>query len=552
MPTTPSNALPATASSIANQVAAENRFLALNLIRTEKAMDARSRTSLSFSRLLAAAFAVLVMCLVASVSLAQEAKAPRPNILLIMCDDMGFSDIGCYGGEVDTPNIDRLARNGLRFRNFYNNAKCEHTRASLLTGRWWHHVGASATVEYSAPTFGERMRDAGYRTLMVGKWHAGQTPFERGFDRYFGLTDGCCNFWNPGHARSGEPEPAKKRVRRWANDDEKFLPFTPKSKDFYTTDAFTDYALQYLNEYEAEENPFLLYVAYTAPHYPLHASEEDVAEYRGQYAKIGWDRLREKRFTKQKELGVLPPNAVLSPRDPGLPAWNDIPEADRDWWDLRMATYAAMIDRMDRNIGRILTTLEESDELDNTIICFLSDNGASEDSSDRSTVKGAMPWEVTSYLTQGRVWANASNTPYRQYKTTDYEGGTRTPMIMHWPGHTSPGTWTDAVGHLIDFMPTMLDVSGQAIPTQLPGRSLAQVVAHPENVQSRTLYWQFGKSKAIRKNDWKLIEHASSGWQLYDLSKDPTELNDLAKKRPELAEELKNDWQTWWKSKPTD
>lgn len=462
---------------------------------------------------------------------------------------MGFSDIGCYGGEIETPNIDRLAAGGLRFRTFYNNAKCEHTRASLLTGRWWHHVGASANVIYAAPTYGERLREAGYRTLMTGKWHAGQTPYLRGFDRYYGLTDGCCNFWNPGHARPGEPEPAKKTVRRWAIDDQQFKPFTPESKDFYTTDAFTDNALAYLDQYGEEEKPFLLYVAYTAPHYPLHASEDDVAKYRGRYGAIGWDELRTQRFARQQELGVLPATAQLSPRDPDLPAWESIPEEDRDWWDLRMATYAAMIDRVDRNIGRILAKLDEIGKADNTAIFFLSDNGACEDSSDRSTVKGSMPWEVTSYLTQGRTWANASNTPYRQYKTTDYEGGTRTPMIAYWPGVTKPGSLTDHVGHLVDFTPTMLELAGAERPAELAGHSLVPTMRGEPDERPWPIYWQFGASRAIRDRDWKLIKHGKGDWELYHLSEDPTELVDLASDQPERAKQLTEQWETWWAAK---
>lgn len=496
----------------------------------------------------------LILCTIAClycvhVAEAAAAGAKRPNIVLIMCDDMGFSDIGCYGGEVATPNLDKLATSGMRFRTFYNNAKCEHTRASLLTGRWWHHVGASASVVYKAPTFGERMREAGYRTLMVGKWHAGQTPFQRGFDRYYGLTDGCCNFWNPGHARSGEPEPAKKRVRRWAIDGEEFKPFTPDSKDFYTTDAFTDHAVEYLETYKDEEQPFLLYVAYTAPHYPLHASEEDIAKYRGKYGEIGWDKLRQQRFAQQQKLGVLPANVTLSPRDPDLPAWSEIDEQDRDWWDLRMATYAAMIDRMDRNIGRILQKLEAIGKVDNTVIFFLSDNGACEDSADRSTVKGSMPWEVTSYLTQGRNWANASNTPYRKYKTTDYEGGTRTPMIAWWPAKIKPGTITDQPGHLIDFMPTMLELAGEKITDELPGQSLVETLGGSTNERPWPIYWQFGKAQAIRDQDWKLVKYGKGDWELYHLSEDPTELNDLAKDQPEKVQELDAKWQAWWKDK---
>jgi len=489
---------------------------------------------------------VLFLFLAAHVIAADQ----RPNIVLIMCDDMGYSDIGSYGGEIDTPNLDTLASGGLQFRQFYNNAKCEHTRASLVTGHWWHHVGASASVTYKGKTFGTRLRDAGYRTLMTGKWHAGQTPFQRGFDRYYGLTDGCSNFWNPGHARPGEPEPAKKRVRRWAIDDKEFKPYTPEDKDFYTTDAFTKHALDYLEEYKGEEKPFFLYLAYTAPHYPLHASKEDVAKYRGRYGKIGWDRLRQQRFTRQQELGVHMPNTQLSPRDPGLPAWEDIKETDRDWWDLRMATYAAMIDRMDRNIGKLLKKLDEIGEADNTVIFFLSDNGACPDSADRSSVKGSMPWEVTSYLTQGRTWANASNTPFRKYKTTDYEGGTHTPMIAYWPGKTKSGTWTNHVGHIIDFTPTMLDLAGVEIPDSLPGKSLVPVLKGETIERPWPVYWQFGRSAAMRDHDWKIVRNGNKKpWELYDLSQDPTEMNNLASKHPDRVTKMGTQWNKWWQDK---
>jgi arylsulfatase len=472
----------------------------------------------------------------------------RPNIILIMADDMGWSDLGCYGGEIETPNLDRLASLGMRFRTFYNNAKCEHTRASLLTGQWWHHVGASASVHYKGSTFGERLQDAGYRTLMTGKWHAGQTPYQRGFDRYYGLTDGCCNFWNPGHARGNEPEPAKKRVRRWAIDDKEFLPFTPQDPDFYTTDAFTDQAIGYLNQYKTETNPFLLYVAYTAPHYPLHASPEDVAKYRGRYQNIGWDQLRDQRFAKQQTLGILPTAAALSPRNKGVTAWEQVPEQDRDWWDLRMATYAAMVDRMDRNIGRLLGALDDNGQLDNTLILFLSDNGACADSADRSTVKGSMPWEVTSYLTQGKPWANASNTPFREFKTTDFEGGTRTPLIAYWPGKIKPGTVTDRVGHLVDVVPTMLELAGVQVDQQLPGRSLVPALMQQNDERNWPLYWQFGKAKAIRDQQYKLVAIGKGDWELYDLQSDPCELTNLASQMPDRVQLMATQWQDWWKS----
>lgn len=466
----------------------------------------------------------------------------RPNIVLIMCDDMGYSDIGSYGGEIDTPNLDRLAKEGVRFRNFYNNAKCEHTRASLITGQWWHHVGASPTVKYKGKTFGTRMREVGYRTLMAGKWHAGQTPFQRGFDRYFGLTDGCCNFWNPGTARPGEPEPAKKRIRRWANDDQEFKPFIPEDKDFYTTDAFTDYAIKYLDEYKNEDKPFFLYLAYTAPHYPLHASEQDVAKYRGKYKAIGWDKLREQRFARQQTIGLHIPNTKLPPRDPSVSAWADIKDESRDEWDLRMATYAAMIDRMDRNIGRVLEKLKDTGELDNTVIFFLSDNGAESNSMNISTVKGSKPWEVTSYLTQGKPWANASNTPYRKYKTTPYEGGIHTPMIAYWPGKTK-GQWVDHVGHIVDFTPTLLELAGSKIPDNLAGSSLVPAITGKPADNSRPLYWSYGGS-ALRLGDWKLVGKKKT-WELYNLKEDPTELNNLADQHPDRVKAMAKQWQDW-------
>jgi len=489
---------------------------------------------------------ISMMALIASAGFARPALAEdeRPNIILIMCDDMGYSDIASYGGEVSTPNLDKLAAGGLRFRQFYNNAKCETTRASLITGHWFHHVGASASVVYKGKTFGTRMREQGYRTLMTGKWHAGQTPYMRGFDRYYGLTDGCCNFWNPGRAREGEPEPAKKRIRRWAIDDKEFKPFTPDETDFYTTDAFTDYALKYLDEYKGEDKPFFLYLAYTAPHYPLHASEEDVAQYRGKYKAIGWDKLREQRFERQRELGVHMPNTELTPRDGGIPAWDSVAEEDRDWWDLRMATYAAMITRMDTNIGRLMKKLDELGEADHTVIFFLSDNGAEADSKDRSSVKGTMPWEVTSYLTQGKPWANASNTPYRKYKTTSFEGGTHTPMIAYWPGKTPAGTWTNHVGHLIDFTPTMLDLAGAKVPNGLPGHSLVPVLKGGEAERPWPVYWHFGGTAAIREQDWKAVRFGKQ-WHLYNLAEDPTEMNDLAEQHPNRVQAMSRRWEAW-------
>jgi len=287
-------------------------------------------------------------------------SAKKPNIVLIMADDLGYSDIGCFGGEIRTPNLDGLAAGGMRFTQFYNSAKCSPTRASLLTGQYEHAVGVQ-NMEYGA-TFAEVLRTAGYRTIIYGKWHQRPLPTTRGFDRYFGLADGCCNYWNPGtKARPGEPKPGRKKStpRRWAIEDKVIMGYVPEDKNFYATDAFTDYAIERLEEYKNEDRPFLLYLPYTAPHYPLHAWPEDIDKYRGKY-KIGWDKLRQQRYKRQIEMGILDAKYKLSPRDEGVPGWDSLSDSQKDKADLIMAVYDAMVDRMDQGIGRVLKNLKSS------------------------------------------------------------------------------------------------------------------------------------------------------------------------------------------------
>ncbi|MCH1438518.1 MAG: sulfatase-like hydrolase/transferase, partial [Rubripirellula sp.] len=351
---------------------------------------------------------------------------PAPNIILIMVDDMGYSDIGCYGGEVETPNIDGLAQNGLRFTQFYNTAKCHTTRAELLTGNYAYHIG-DRDMKYGA-TIGEVLKTVGYRTLIAGKWHQDTLPTARGFDRYYGLADGCCNFFNPGtKAREGEGVPgrkAKNRLRRWAIEDRVIMGYTNPDPSFYTTDAFTDYAIDRLDEYKDETKPFLLYLPYTAPHYPLHAWPEDIAKYRGKF-KVGWDVIRKQRFERMKEMGIVGPNHQLTDR--ASKAWDDLSEQQQDQEDLKMAVYCAMIDRVDQNLGRLFDKVKELGDWENTLIMFLSDNGACPEQP--NTTPGIPPGRVESYRTVSVGWANASNTPYRKFKSSDYEGGTRTPFI---------------------------------------------------------------------------------------------------------------------------
>ena len=484
-------------------------------------------------------------------SLESAPDRTRPNIILIMVDDMGYSDIGCYGGEVKTPNLDKIASDGLRFTQFYNTAKCHTTRAELMTGNYAYSIGDN-NMEHGA-TLGEVLRTKGYRTLISGKWHQKPLPTTRGFDRYYGLADGCCNFFNPGvEARDGEGLPGRKgqnRLRRWAIEDKVIMGFTNPDKDFYTTDAFTDYAMERLVEYKDEDKPFLLYLPYTAPHYPLHAWPEDIAKYRGKY-KIGWDEIRKQRFARMNKMEIIGPNHKLSER--ASKAWEDLSEKQKDEEDLKMAVYAAMIDRVDQNLGRLFAKVKELKKWDNTLILFLTDNGACPEQP--NTTPNIPPGPVESYRTVSVGWANASNTPYRRFKSTDYEGGTRTPFIAHWPGVIKPGM-TDQVGHIIDISATFRDITGAKYPkiingnkTKDPvGKSLLPIFHGKTRESHKEIYWHFGSANAVRQGDLKAVRQGRSAWELYDLKADPSEVNNLAKLNPQKTQELGKMWESWSK-----
>lgn len=471
----------------------------------------------------------------------------RPNFILIMVDDMGYSDLGCYGGEVKTPNIDKLAKNGLRFTQFYNTAKCHTTRAELLTGNYAYSIGDNH-MEHGA-TFAEVLRPIGYRTLISGKWHQVPLPTTRGFDRYYGLADGCSNFFNPGvQARPGEGLPGRKRssLRRWAIEDKVIMGYTSPDKKFYHTDVFTDYAIDRLDEYKDEDKPFALYLPYTAPHYPLHAWPEDIAKYRGKY-KIGWDKIREQRFKRMNKMGIIGPNHKLTPR--ASKAWDDLSEEQQDAEDLKMAVYAAMIDRVDQNLGRLFAKVKELGEWNNTLIMFLTDNGACPEQP--NTTPNIPPGPVESYRTVSVGWANASNTPYRKFKSTDYEGGIRTPFIAHWPGVIKPGM-TNQVGHIIDVSATFRDITGAKYPqkilgnkTKAPiGKSLLPIFKGKEREPHKEIYWHFSRANAVRQGDLKVVR-AGKFWELYDLKADPTEMNNLAEVKPDKTAELAKMWEDW-------
>jgi len=500
--------------------------------------------------------------------------ADRPNIVLIVADDMGYSDIGCYGGEIDTPNIDYLARNGIRFTRFYNNAVCMPTRASILTGLYPHQVGAADAArlaETGNVTVAEVLRQAGYRTLMSGKWHNGAQPgclpVARGFERYWGLLSGSSNYFNPGLPRQGEPEPAHKSpgdMRPWGNDDKIIRPFTPDNPNFYATDEFTQRAVEFLDLYGKEDRPFFLYLAYTAPHFPIQARPQEIEKYRGKY-RIGWDELRKRRFERQVELGLMERRWGLSKRDELSPKWDDV--ANKDEWDLKMAVYAAMIDRMDQGIGRVISKVRELGKEENTLFIFLSDNGGCAEHIDRTP--SVPPGPVNSYKTVDAPWANASNTPFRRFKAFDHEGGVATPCVMYWPkGIRNPGRICHDVGHVMDLMPTFVDLAGATYPKEhkghrvapIEGQSLTPILEGQRLDRSEPLFWEFRGCRAVLAGRWKIVTQGPARnhvnvpigpghdkWELYDLEADRSEQCDLANEYPEKVAELDALWQYWYK-----
>jgi arylsulfatase len=513
----------------------------------------------SFLRLMGQGIAAASLpgCLAAR-GLCGPSSDQRPNIILIMADDMGFSDLRCYGSEIDTPNLDRLAAGGVRFTQFYNAARCCPTRASLLTGLYPHQAGVGEMIRDlgTAPyqgylntqcvTIAEALKGAGYRTYMSGKWHVGEEPpywpRKRGFDRYFGLISGGSSYFEL------LEQPNRKRLM--AIDD---TPYKPQGDDFYMTDAFSDYAVQFIAQHNPADGPFFLYLPYTAPHWPLHALPEDIAKYEGAYMK-GWDVLRRERYARMVRLGIIDPKWPLSPRDPEVPAWEDV--EDKAHWDRLMAVYAAMIDRMDQGIGRVLAELEAVGAYDNTLILFLADNGGCAESIEgrRLNQPGTLPGERGSYVAYKRPWANASDTPFRMFKKWAHEGGIATPLIAHWPaGIEARDGITHEVGHLIDIMPTCLDVARAEYPasfngntiTRLEGKSLLPVLEGGSRKRHETLYWEHIGNRAVRHGKWKLVAGIAGDWELYDMEADRTELHDLATEYPEKAKEISDLHEKW-------
>jgi arylsulfatase A-like enzyme len=480
--------------------------------------------------------------------LAADKAAVAPNIVLIMADDMGYSDIGCYGGEIQTPNLDRLAREGLRFTQFYNNAKCIPTRASIVTGLYPR--GDRARLTTNMVTVAEVLRGAGYQTALSGKWHLGAAaptrPIDRGFDEFYGLTDGCCNYFDPAQR---DPPFEGGRIRTFARNDKRITSFP---ENFYTTDAFTDHAIATLRRFAAAGKPFFLNLCFTAPHSPIQARPEDIARYQGKYS-AGWAALRQQRHVRQLEMSLLDPKWQLPGPDERVYNWD---QSDQKWEDRRMAVYAAMVDRMDQDIGRLLQTLKELNLETNTLVIFLSDNGSSsEEAGGRMTSQLAGP--KSSYMNVGPGWAWAHNTPFRLYKTWVHEGGIATPFIVRWPGVVKPNTLTHQVGHIIDVLPTCLEVAGAKYPREfkgnaiLPvdGRSLLPLFRGKEVPPPDLLFWEQDGNRAVRQGRWKLVWDVEvKRWELYDLEADRTETKDLVAKFPGKVTELAAAYDRWAKA----
>ncbi len=513
------------------------------------------------------ALGLAVLAAIASPASARAAGAPKPNFLIILADDMGFSDAGCYGGEIGTPNLDRLAANGLRFTQFYNTARCWPTRSSLLTGYYAQQVRMDppkGRLPAWARLLPHYLKPLGYRCYHSGKWHVSGAPkvvADGGFDRSYVLEDHDRNFYPRKHAEDDRP-----------------LPSVATNSGYYTTIAFADHAIRCLKEHAEKypDRPFFSYLAFTVPHFPLQALPEDIARYRDRYL-AGWDAIREQRWQRQRELGLV--NCALSARDPrSVPhwnlkeeelkqrigpgeagravAWSELTEEQRRFQATKMAIHAAMIDRMDREIGRVLDQLKAMGVFDNTVIFFASDNGASAEQIIRGDKHdpAAPPGSGATFLCLGPGWSTAANTPLRLHKSWVHEGGISTPLIVHWPrGITARGEWRHDVGHVIDFVPTLLELAGaqpgdtwkgvKAPP--LPGRSLAPAFAKDGAVRRDYLFFNHENNHALRMGDWKLVATRAdtNAWSLHDLSTDRCEMVDVAATHPERVRAMAAKWE---------
>ena len=513
---------------------------------------------------------ILVGILIAS-NLLKCAAAPvtaKPNILVILVDDMGFSDLGCYGSEIPTPNLDALAKAGLKFTDFRNDSRCCPSRATLLTGLYSHAAGIGHMTDRrkgpngqplpgylgqlndNCVTIAEVLKTAGYFTAISGKWHVGQvgdhgvTPWNRGFDR--SLNSPAGGFYYPADQRAELYLNGKAVGRGGMNG----VP-----KDWYSTDLWTDYGLKFIDEAQTAKQPFFLYLAYNAPHFPVEAPAEDIAKFRGKY-RVGWDKLREARYQRLIQLGIIDKSWPLSPRPPEVKAWESMTPEEQDRADHIMAIYAACVSHLDQEIGVLVTGLTKRGLLDNTLILFMSDNGGNFEGGPVGEIGGNPPGGPNSHVYCGESWATLENTPFRRYKHFEHEGGISTPFIVHWPaGVAAKNKLRQQPGHLIDIMPTCLAVAGAQYPTNfdghpihpLAGRSLVPAFAN-QPIPRDAIYWEHEGNAAVLQDDWKLVRFQwNGGWELYNVKTDRTEQRDLSAAQPERVKQLSALWNTWAK-----
>lgn len=555
-------------------------------------------------------FLCLCLLLAGSLALRPECRASavqtgKPNIIVILADDLGYSDLSCYGGEINTPNLDGLAKGGLRFTQFYNSARCCPTRAALLTGLYPHQAGIGlmtgdagekfpgyrGTIQPYTVTLAEVLKSAGYRTAMSGKWHVGDrlSPIERGFDDFYGFLRGYAvdSFDERMMIRLSAEKPEGKPQR------------TYKQGEYFATDAITDHALDFVNDARKSKQPFFLYVAYQAPHFPVQSRADDAAPYANTYNK-GWDKLREERLARMKKVGSVPKNTPLTPRskihmpdvakrlgsmteDGNNPAWDSLPADRRADLAGRMKAFAGMVAGMDRNIGRLIADLKRNGELDNTLILFMSDNGACAewepfgfDMNQPANVRagtgigGATPslpnrlhqgaelqtlgQSTTSLFSYGSAWAGLSNTPWRLYKHYSHEGGISSPLIVHWPASIKArGQWRNQPGHIVDVMATLVDIVGATYPKEragvatqpMEGVSLRPAFTNQPLARHAPLFFEHDGSRAVRDSDWKLVSTRGGEWELYNIAADRTEMNNLASKEPDKVKDLARRWDEW-------
>lgn len=510
---------------------------------------------------------LVLLAVVSAADVVAATNDAPPNIIVILTDDMGYSDIGCYGSEIETPNLDGLAKAGVRFSQFYNTSRCSPTRSSLMTGLYSHQAGMGLLTKDEGAhrpgyrgrlmercvTIAEVLGPKGYQNIVTGKWHMGDAkkewwPLARGFDRFYGCPQGGGFFFRPS---SWKQERHVARGNEIIYDQQQDPP-----EGWYATDAWTDEGIKYVEEAVKAKKPFFWYLAHNAPHFPLQAKPEDIAKYRGKYM-VGWDQIREDRYQKLIELGLIDQSWQLSQRGEGIPAWDTLSDQEKEAQDERMAIYAAMVDSIDQNVGKVVRALKEMGVYENTLILFLHDNGGdvSGGTLGKNEGKGA-PGTAESVVHYGKCWANVSDTPFRKHKGLIHEGGTATPLIAHWP----QGIATSMIGqiatepsHLIDLMATFVDISGANYPETfkgyeilpLEGKSLLPIFQGEPFKREPPIFFEHKGNRGARQGQWKLVAVSGKPWELYDMEADRTELNNLAAHMPEKVEAMKALYEDW-------